>query len=181
MSDANHEIDAKLYQDLRRMAAYHMKMERTGHTLQPTALVHEALLRVYGGVVPDGISQKQIVASLARAMRQILVDHARKRNAVKRPLTGLGVESDSDSPCDESYKLAADVLTIHDALGELHEANERQERVVELRYFAGMTEEETAEVLEVSRETIKRDWRFAQAWLKMRLRKGFDEPCGEPS
>lgn len=170
MSDVDHEIDAKLYHDLRRMAAYHMKMERAGHTLQPTALVHEALLRVYGGKVPDGITHKEIVATLARAMRQILVDHARKRGAAKRDISGWEAELGAASLSDASYRAAEDVLTIDRALAELHEANERQERVVELRYFAGMTEDEAAEVLGVSRETVKRDWRFAQAWLKMRLR-----------
>ncbi len=180
MSDADHEIDAKLYHDLRRMAAYHMKMERAGHTFQPTALVHEAVLRVYGGAMPKEISQKQIIATLARAMRHILVDHARRRSAAKRPLsglgTGLGAQFEQDSgaatQCDESYRAAEDVVTIDSALAELQEVNERQVRVVELRYFAGMTEDETAEVLDVSRETVKRDWRFAQAWLKHRLRSG---------
>jgi len=169
MSDADHEIDAELYHDLRGMAAYYMKMERAGHTLQPTALVHEAILRVYGGTMPEEISQKQIVATLARAMRRVLVDHARKRSAAKRPLTGLGLELEPESQRDERYRAAEDVLTIDEALSELLEAGERPVRVVELRYFAGMTEEETAEVLGVSRETVKRDWRFARAWLKQRL------------
>jgi RNA polymerase sigma factor (TIGR02999 family) len=187
MNDVDHEIDAKLYHDLRRMAAYHMKMERAGHTLQPTALVHEAVLRVYGGTMPKEISQKQIVATLARAMRHILVDHARKRGAAKRSISGLGggagIESapEMGPEClsDQSYRAAEDVLTIDRALGELLEVNERQVRVVELRYFAGMTEEEAAEVLGVSRETVKRDWRFARAWLKHRLQSGFAQQAAD--
>jgi RNA polymerase sigma factor (TIGR02999 family) len=183
MSDIDHKLDASVYHDLRRLAAYYMKMERQGHTLQPTALVHEAVLRLYGGEMPRGISQKQMIATLARAMRHVLVDHARKRGAAKRPLSGLGsgsleeYEQDSrtGSQHDGSYRATEDVLTIDRALDELHEVNERQVRVVELRYFAGMTEEETAEVLGVSRETVKRDWRFARAWLKMRLQRGFQE------
>jgi RNA polymerase sigma factor (TIGR02999 family) len=181
MSDVDLEQDAKLYHDLRRMAAYYLKMERQGHTLQPTALVHEAVLRVYGGKMPEPFDQKQIIAALARAMRQILVDYARKRTAAKRCFPERGPAPSHDSASDESYRLAADVLTIEEALKELAASSERQERVVELRYFAGMTEEETAEVLNVSRETVKRDWRFAQAWLKRRLQNGFAQEAAESS
>jgi RNA polymerase sigma-70 factor (ECF subfamily) len=163
MSDADYELDLSLYHDLRRMAAYLMKMERSFHTLQPTALVHEAVLRVYGGEMPQNLDQKQIIATLARAMRHILVDHARKRAAAKRCLPDSTSASSPDAACDERYRLAADVLTIEEALQDLAAVSERQERVVELRYFAGMTEAETAEVLSVSPETVKRDWRFAQA------------------
>jgi RNA polymerase sigma factor (TIGR02999 family) len=170
MGELDHEQDATLYRELRRLASYYMKMERNGHTLQPTALVHEAILRVYDGVMPSAISQKQIIATLARAMRRVLVDHARKRGAFKRTLPELPPES--DLPVDESYRAAADVLTIDLALADLLAVSERSVRVVELRYFAGMTEEETAEVLSVSRETVARDWRFARAWLKLRLQGG---------
>jgi RNA polymerase sigma factor (TIGR02999 family) len=169
MGDKDHEFDAKLYHDLRRLAAYYMKMERKGHTLQPTALVHEAILRVYGGVVPEQLSQKQIIATLARAMRRVLVDHARHRSAAKRTDSEAGTAFKDEIKFDESYRAAVNVLTIDEAISELHEANERYAQVVELRYFAGMTEEETAEVLNVSRETVKRDWRFGRAWLKQRL------------
>jgi RNA polymerase sigma factor (TIGR02999 family) len=176
MGNVDQELDAELYRDLRRLAAYHMKMERCDHTLQPTALVHEALLRVYGGVMPKEISQKQIIATLARAMRQTLVDHARRRSAAKRSPIALGPESNPEAQCDQSYRAAEDVLTIDLALAELAEVSERQVRVVELRYFAGMTEEAAAEVLGVSRETVKRDWRFARAWLKMRLQSRSAQP-----
>jgi RNA polymerase sigma factor (TIGR02999 family) len=154
-------VDMEIYQNLRRLAAYYMKMERCNHTLQPTALVHEAYLRVYGGAMPDAISQKQIIATLATAMRHVLVDHARRYRANKRTPNDLSAFSE----VDESFRFAADILTIDQALKELAEINPREMQVVELRYFAGMTEE----VLNVSRETIKRDWRFARAWLKQRL------------
>lgn len=157
--------DVGVYQNLRRLAAYYMKMERCNHTLQPTALVHEAYLRVYGGALPEGISQKQIIATLATAMRHVLVDHARRNHAKKRNPNELFVFSEAD----ESYRFVADILTIDQALEELAEVYPREMQVVELRYFAGMTEEEAAEVLNVSRETVKRDWRFARAWLKQRL------------
>jgi RNA polymerase sigma factor (TIGR02999 family) len=167
MNDGHNELNAEQYQQLRRLAAYYMKMERCGHTLQPTALVHEAFLRVHGGKMPELIDQKQIVYVLACAMRHILVDYARHRSAAKRtPPEDLGNISLWQN---DDYRLMADLLTIDEALSELQEVSERQVQVVELRYFAGMTEEETAEVLNVSRETVKLDWRFARAWLKQRL------------
>jgi len=156
-------------------------MERAGHTLQPTALVHEAILRVYGGVMPPELNQKQIIATLAQAMRHVLVDHARKRGAAKRIAPDAAPGAEEDPQADERYRAAADVLTIDLALEELKEVSHRQVRVVELRYFAGMTEEETAEVLGVSRETVKRDWRFARAWLKLRLQSGSEQEAAASS
>jgi RNA polymerase sigma factor (TIGR02999 family) len=167
MSNTDNELNAGQYQELRRLAAYYMKMERCGHTLQPTALVHEAYLRVCSGKMPELIDQKQIVYVLACAMRHILVDYARHRSADKRtPPEHLG---SIDPIQNNDYRHMADLLTIDEALSELREVSERQVQVVELRYFAGMTEEETAEVLNVSRETVKLDWRFARAWIKQRL------------
>jgi RNA polymerase sigma factor (TIGR02999 family) len=167
MNDGPNELNAGQYQQLRRLAAYYMKMERCGHTLQPTALVHEAYLRVYGGKIPELIDQKQILYVLARAMRHALVDYARHRSADKR---AAPEHLDSIGPVlDNDYRLMADLLTINEALSELREISKRQVQVVELRYFAGMTEEETAQVQNVSRETVKLDWRFARAWLKQRL------------
>jgi RNA polymerase sigma factor (TIGR02999 family) len=179
MDNVDHELDGDVYRQLRRLAAYYMKMERAGHTLQPTALVHEAILRVYGGVMPLDLSQKQVIATLAQAMRRVLVDHARKRNAAKRTMLESAPALESELQATDTYRAAADVLTIDHALDELKEVSERQVRVVELRYFAGMTEEEAAEVLSVSRETVKRDWRFAKAWLKLRLQNGFPRQAAE--
>jgi len=158
-------VDTDVYRSLRRLAAYYMKMERSNHTLQPTALVHEAYLRVYGGALPEAMSQKQIIATLATAMRHVLVDHARRYHADKRNPDKFFVFSEAD----DSFRFVADILTIDKALRELAETDPRETQVVELRYFAGMTEEEVAEVLDVSRETVKRDWRYARAWLKQRL------------
>jgi RNA polymerase sigma-70 factor (ECF subfamily) len=169
MSNSDNELNAGQYQQLRRLAAYYMKMERCGHTLQPTALVHEAYLRVHGGKMPELIDQKQIVYVLACAMRHILVDYARHRSVAKRTppkhLESMGPVQNDD------YRFMADLLTINEALSELREISERQVQVVELRYFAGMTEDETADVLSVSRETVKLDWRFARAWIKQRLER----------
>jgi RNA polymerase sigma factor (TIGR02999 family) len=167
MSNADNELNAGQYQQLRRLASYYVRMERSGHTLQPTALVHEAYLQVCGGKMPELIDQKQIVYVLACAMRHILVDYARHRSADKR--TPPEDPGDIGPVQNDDYRLMADLLTINEALSELREISERQVQVVELRYFAGMTEEETAEVLNVSRETVKLDWRFARAWLKQRV------------
>jgi len=180
MGDVDHEIGADVYQNLKRLAAYYMKMERCGHTLQPTALVHEAYLRVYGSPMPEHVTQTQVIAMLARAMRRVLVDYARRHRAAKRCIPAMAPEIGLLSQVDDSYHVAADVLTIDQALSELMEVKERGVQVVELRYFAGMTEEETARVLGVSRETVKLDWRFARAWLKHRLQNGAEyksSPC----
>ncbi len=169
INNGHNELGAEQYQELRRLAAYYMKMERCGHTLQPTALVHEAYLRVCGGEMPELADQKQIVYVLARAMRHVLVDYARHRGSDKcTPPEHLGSISPGQ---DDDYRFMADLLTINEALSELRAISERQVQVVELRYFAGMTEEETAEVLNVSRETVKLDWRFSRAWLKQRLQQ----------
>lgn len=176
MKKSPNELDAAQYQELRRLAAYYMRMERCGHTLQPTALVHEAYLRVCGGQMPETIDQKQIVYILARAMRHVLVDYARRRNAEKRT-----PPEPVQDPCfgrNDRHELRDDLLAINEALSELREISDRQVRVVELRYFAGMTEEETAAVLDVSRETVKLDWRFARAWLKQRLGRNSPQDTG---
>lgn len=177
MSDVGQELGPELYQNLRRLAAYYMKMERCGHTLQPTALVHEAFLRIYGSAMPQQVSSEQIVHTLARAMRHVLVDHARRRSAMKR--------SRPDIPPslarNERYRLAESILTLDEALKELEKSRDRLVRVVELRYFAGMTEDEAAAILGVSRETVKRDWRFARAWLKAKLASVALESVGQLS
>ena len=166
-------LDSGIYDRLRRLAGYYMRMERRGHTLQPTALVHEAYLRVYGGSVSSVEDPRQVIYVLVRAMREILIDHARKRTALKRTLPAdleMALE-------DHSHSTAASVLSIHSALKEFAILDPRRATVVELRYYAGFTETEVADLLEVSRETVKRDWRFAKAWLRTRL----DHPCYAPT
>lgn len=160
-------LDGELYAKLRRLAAYYMRVERTGHTLQPTALVHEAYLRVYKGKLPPPDDPKHVLYTLVKAMREVLIDYARRRAAAKRTRPDLP----EDEPGDRDYRVVDDVLTIDAALNELDTIHSRQAKVVELRYFAGFTEEEAADLLEVSRETVKLDWRQAKAWLKERLSK----------
>ncbi|MBL8174383.1 MAG: sigma-70 family RNA polymerase sigma factor [Bryobacterales bacterium] len=157
-----------VYPELRRIADAYLKRERTDHTLQPTALIHEAFLRLSGQ--HDGLefaSRKHFYALAARLMRQILVDHARAVNSQKRGggVKHLPMEYALQAPAD----CAEQVLEIHDALDELRALNPRKAKVVELRYFGGLTLDEAAEVLEISRASAHREERMAMAWLTSRI------------
>ena len=151
-----------VYNEMRRLAAGYLKNERPGHTLQPTALANEAFLRI---VVQKNVSwqnRAHFIGLAALAMRRILVDHARRRKAVKRGggKTVITLEASMSAGVNE---VAFDDLD--QALNDLARLSERQAKVVELRYFGGLTIEETAEVLGISTMTVKRDWTMARAWL----------------
>jgi RNA polymerase sigma factor (TIGR02999 family) len=151
-----------VYAELRRLAAMYMRRERPGQTLQATALVHEAYLRLAGAGTPWQ-DKRHFVGIAARSMRQILVERARARGAQKR-WGGLDRVSISDSlaiAADEETLLPA----LDDALSRLEQIDAEQARIVELRFFAGLSIEETAEVLKLSPATIKRRWALARAWL----------------
>jgi RNA polymerase sigma factor (TIGR02999 family) len=154
-----------LYSELRRQAGRYMRRERRTHTLQPSGLVNEAYLRLAGADL-DWHSRAHFFAIAARVMRQVLVDHARRRRAAKRE--GCHVT------LDEGDAVAAplEVLDLENALRELALLDARQARVVELRFFAGLDTEETAEVLSLSPRTVKREWQTARAWLQHRLLEG---------
>lgn len=159
-----------VYEELRRVAAAALRRERADHTLQPTALVHEAFLRLAGVPASQWRDRGHFVAIAARVMRQILVDHARGRHALKRgsadvrvPLDGLDVPAASTD---------VDLVALDDALQRLAELDERQARIVELRFFGGLTVEETAALIGASERTVKRDWQMARAWLKRELARG---------
>jgi RNA polymerase sigma factor (TIGR02999 family) len=162
-----------VYDELRRRAAGHLRRERRGHTLRPTDLVHETYLRL-SAQNSRWQNREQFFAVATRLMRRILVDHARRRAAAKRAgglrvtLAAEGVAaSDRDSP---------DLLDLDAALDELAALDERQVRLVELRYFAGMSIAEAARVLGLSPATVSREWALAKAWLYRRLRRGPREP-----
>ena len=165
------EVESRLFEliygELRRIAAVRMQAERPSHTLSPTALVHEAYLRI-SGAEETYEDRNHFLAIAAKAMRNILVDHARARHAEKRggaadciALGGLDVAAPQT---DE------ELLGLDDALDRLAQVNPRQARVVELRYFAGLTEAEVASVLGVTRRTVNRDWSMAKAWLYGQLK-----------
>jgi RNA polymerase sigma-70 factor, ECF subfamily len=157
-----------VYEDLRRMAARYMRREAPGHALQATALVHEAYVRLIDQRQVRWRNRAHFFGVAASMMRRILVDQARVRRAEKRGgkldrVTLSGIDLPSDAP-DE-----IDVLALHGALERLAAFDPRQERIVELRYFGGLTIEETAEVLAISEATVVREWTIAQAWLRVEL------------
>jgi RNA polymerase sigma factor (TIGR02999 family) len=161
-------LDALLpmvYEELRRMARSKLRGERSDHTLQTTALVHEAYLRLVGGGGIDIENRNHFVALVSRMMRQVLVDYARNHLAQKRD-GGIRVELDeslTDGRTDEN------LLAVDAALTRLGEMDPQQAQVVELRFFGGMTIEETSDALSISPATVKRDWTTARAWLRREL------------
>lgn len=156
-----------VYADLRRAAEALLRREQRGHTFQPTDLVHEGYLKLVGSEAPDARSRRHFVAIAARAMRQVLVDHARKRGAAKRGAGYVEVRvTNADAGIDVDI---SEMIALDDALERLGQRNPRLPRVVELRFFAGLSEEETAEVLGVTSRTVQRDWATARAWLYKEL------------
>jgi RNA polymerase sigma factor (TIGR02999 family) len=157
-----------IYQMLHDVAARHMRREAVGHTLTPTALVHEAWMRLAAQTRLSISDRTHFLALASGAMRRVLVDHARRRLADKRmappPLESLDL---ANALPDE---WAVTVIAVHDALARLQEVDERLYRVVECRFFGGLTEEETADVLQVSVRTVHRDWLKARGYLLMALR-----------
>jgi RNA polymerase sigma factor (TIGR02999 family) len=172
--DALNRVLPLVEAELRRLARAHMTRERRGHTLQTTALVNEAFVRLVGARTLDWQDRAHFLGIVARLMRRVLVDHARARGYQKR---GGGaqrvslVEAMAVSPAPD-----VDVLTLDRALSALAAVDERKARVVELRFFGGLSVVETAEILHVSTDTIKRDWRLAKLWLLHEL----DGTHGEP-
>lgn len=163
---ATDEVLGKVYDELRALAAYHMERERPGHTLPPTAVVHEVYLRLAKQDKTAWTNRAQFLAVASGMIRRVLVDHARARAAHKRGAARRVALEDCEPP---EQPREAEIGGIDEALNELAKLDERQARVVELRYFGGLSIEETAEALGVSPGTVKGDWRLARAWLAARL------------
>jgi RNA polymerase sigma factor (TIGR02999 family) len=158
-----------VYRELHRLARRRLGREDAGHTLQTTALVHEAYLRLVGQKAGHWQNRAHFFAIAAQMMRRILVDYARSRRQAKR---GGGAQKVSfDEMMVVSGGKAADVIALDEALTTLAELDERKGKLVELRFFAGLSIEDTAEILGVSPGTIKRDWTLAKAWLQRELKK----------
>ena len=155
-----------VYAELRRVAARQLRHERDGHSLQPTALVHEAYLRLVDQRQVHWQNRAHFFAVSAQVMRRILVDHARRRARVKRD---HGVQVTLDDALSDDRGTSLDLVALDDALRELEALSPRQGRVIEMRFFAGLDIDETAEVLGISRATVKRDWAFARAFLLQAL------------
>jgi RNA polymerase sigma factor (TIGR02999 family) len=156
-----------LYNDLRRMAAYQLRRERSDHTLQPTALVHEVYVKIFRQAPPEARSRAHFMALAAQVMRRYLVDHARNKKTEKRGGHPQMVSLDRALIYDE--RRSNEFLAVHDALERLREWAPRQSQIVEMRYFGGMSEEEIGEYLKISSRTVKRDWSMARAWLHAEL------------
>jgi len=157
-----------VHQELKRIARRHMRRERAGHTLQPTALVNEAYLRLVAGDRVTWQGRAHFLAIASRVMRHVLVDFARARRYQKRGGGRPFVDFDEGLPVsDES---APAVIALDDALEALTRIDARKSRVVELRFFAGLSVDETAAALNVSKDTVMRDWRLAKAWLAREMR-----------
>lgn len=165
--EAEELLMAKVQRELRKLAASYLRRERPGHTLQPTAVVNEAYMRLVPQRNVHWENRAHFFGIAAQMMRRILVDHARRRRAAKRgdaePLSLSGI-------ADPRAGSAIDVLALHEALNELARLDARQERIVELRFFGGLSIDEIAAVVDVSPATVKRDLATARLWLKQRMR-----------
>jgi RNA polymerase sigma factor (TIGR02999 family) len=172
------ELTSLLYRELRSLAQRHLRRERSNHTIQRTALVHEAFVRLVNQQSVDWRSRGHFFALASTVMRRILVDHARARLSSKRggglPVQSLEEIEDGTEPADDSGQTDSDedITAIDSALTRLANIDGRQVQIVQMRYFGGMTIEETAQALDISEATVKREWTLARAWLKRELSKG---------
>jgi RNA polymerase sigma-70 factor (ECF subfamily) len=163
------ELLPLVYDELRRLAASYLRRERPGQTLQATALVHEAYVRLIGEKAQNFQNRKHFLAIAALSMRQILVQRARARKAAKRGGDPERITLDDYLIASRDANTAIDLVALDAALEKLAALDPRQAKVVELRYFGGLSVEEAAEVLDISPATLKRDWTLARAWLKREL------------
>lgn len=158
-----------IYDELRKLAANYLRRERPDHTLQPTALVHEAYLRLVDQTRVNWQNRAHFFGVAAQIMRRMLVDHARRHNAEKRGQNFQKISLDEN--IDRATERSTQLIALDDALKALADFDEQKARVVELRYFGGLSIEETARVMGVTPTTIKRHWRFAKAWLHGEMEK----------
>jgi RNA polymerase sigma-70 factor, ECF subfamily len=166
-AEAARQLLPLVYEELRALAGGHFRRQRADHTLQPTALVHEAFVRLIDHTNAHYNDRAHFFAVAATAMRQILTDHARRKKADKR-----GGEWDKislDHAAGAASSQALDIVALDDALNQLAELDPRKHRVVELRFFGGLSVDEVAQVLKVSKTTVESDWRGARAWLNAQL------------
>lgn len=167
--DAAQQLLPLVYDDLRALAASMLRHDRPSHTLQPTALVHEACLKLMGGKPRSWAGREHFLAVAAMAMRQVLVSHARARHAAKRGGPARRENLTIADPVDDRPASDVDILALEDALAQLEREDPQLARIVELRYFAGMSIEQVALVVGLSDRTVDRQWRLARAELALRL------------
>jgi RNA polymerase sigma-70 factor, ECF subfamily len=166
--DALDRLMPLVYAELRRLAGHYLRGERVGHTLQPTALVNEAFLRLVGQNRADWQHRGQFIGVAAQLMRRILVDYARQRAAGKRAGSAVTLDEERLSP-GAGMDRTEEILAVEEVLGRLTELDPQQAHIVEMRYFGGLSVDETAEALSISPRTVKRDWAMARAWLRAQL------------
>ena len=169
-ADAFRALMPIVYEELRALAAHYLQSERSDHTLQPTALVHEVYLRLIGQKNAQWKNRAHFFSVAAQMMRRILIDHAKRIQRNKRGAGAIKLSLD-EAPI-LSYGVAIDLIALGEALTKLSVIDPRKSRVVELRHFGGMSVEETAEILGVSRKTVMREWAMARAWLYRELSVG---------
>ena len=168
--NAAEQLFPLVYGELRRQARIYLSRERADHTLQPTALVHEAYLRLVDQTVLRAENRQHFFGIASRLMRQILVDHARRKKAGKRG--GAAQRFSLDETCLLPDDAAGDLIALDEALERLEALDARRSKVVELRFFGGMGEAEIADLLGVNEKTVRRDWQFAKLWLYRELSEG---------
>jgi RNA polymerase sigma-70 factor (ECF subfamily) len=161
------ELFSLVYQELRQVARAYMRRERPDHTLQATALVNEVYLKLFYGEPFECQNRRHLFCTVARAMRRVLVDHSRRHRAERHGGLQRKVTLDDQGPA--IVHDLPELLALDEALERLAKLNARQAQVIELHFFGGLTESETAQILDVSLKTVKNDWRFAKAWLKTEM------------
>ena len=169
-AEAQEQLMLVIYRELRRLAGAHLRRERSDHTLQATALVNEAFLKLVENQNCTWQNRNHFFAIASTMMRRVLVDYARKRNRQKRGAGERPVEFEEEMFLSEQK--SAEILELDNALERLYELEPRQVRVIELRFFGGLTVDQSADVLGVSPKTVKRDWNVARAWLHRDLKSG---------
>ena len=164
---AGEQLFADVYAELRALAAQYLRRERKSHTLQPTALVHEVYLKLVGQTRVDWQGRAHFLAFAAQAMRQILVDHARRHRAAKRGGNRHRIALDDNLLIESDRNV--DLLSLEDALTKLTKLDPRQAQMIELRFFGGLSVAEVAEVMEISKRSVEREWTMVRAWLRREL------------
>jgi RNA polymerase sigma factor (TIGR02999 family) len=167
--EAERQLMEAVYEELHRLAAGYMRRERPDHTLQASALVNEAYVRLIGNGPVSWESRAHFFVTAAQTMRRVLIDHARRHVAEKRGGAGVRIDLNENIAAVENTE-SGRMLDLDRALTRLASLDARQARVVELRFFAGLTVEQTAEVMAISEKTVKRDWAVARAWLEGEIR-----------
>ena len=168
-AEALHQLIPHVYHELRRLAQFHLKGKSAGNTLQPTALVHEAFLRLFNGQQIEWQNREHFFQVAGKQMRWLVVDHWRQSQAKKRGGAQLTLSLDEAVEPGHPGQRSTDLILLDQALSQLELLHPRVGKVVELRYFVGLTEAQTAEVLAVSARTIRREWAFAKGWLLTQL------------